>query len=793
MKNKKLLALTSLFVLLSSCSVVDNKGNKEENKEEEKVFSNTAQGIADFLNYAGKKDNYTITYYYGDEAYHNYYDSRYVYNDYIEGGYVVIDNFFEDQGGLFSCSLDEENDSITISTIYALTQNNEVTYPDSTLTINSLKYYLFGGYVKDPIDRSLFFKENGQWISTDKTFNYYMAALGGYQSYVEDGSSPAISYLYEDGKLTFNMMAYEEDGVTLSNARGADFTLSDVTTTKFEPIENYLTYSANDFASQPSLTKGNCPDLLSEKWSLNVKREIVDSQNKVTSTRAKVQYDYNNEDDGKKGVCWKQFDNNDNLVYTLFYQVNNSGNLYSSSLNPMNELVPETYAQQVTVFNTFQDFYNPTLWKKIDNNTYQYFGLDTLSMLYSLTMWNFDSQLAESFICKTETVDGKEVIKGFEAIVTTTSFTVGGTEVDEVREKLTVDIVSPRDIDTSLTERRPTIDGVTDRLQTAIDKINDKTKAYTVRGKQVEVKTGDVYDDFEETFSPDYYLKKQKKNGKETYRGFKMVDGKALYFYVDKNSKVHATSALTTYDTALSHYKSWDCVAEVYDQDSTNANLFTPNGNVKNIPDNMPLYAADTPSNIKVYLHGKDEGKLANLLDKIEYRVSTFGGYLVDDYTLEYDFGDDGNGVSMDSSIAAQVTALEPAKEEDLPSSWTSDPSGIDSILLSQGYTEAQIAALPYFYSPATCANWKAMDLGGVNIYSDCETNLSSAVRKQFQSDIVKQLKSDKYKELGWTQGTASEGVPLFNNEKLKMSILIYSEADYGITVMNSTTNITTE
>ncbi len=790
-KSLKVLSLLALGLMVASCGQGQTSSSEESSisdssslssSESKKEHSNTIGGIVNFLNDAVLIDNYTVTYYYEDEEVFFQYDSYYVYGSLIDGGYIVVDDFFsENKGALFAFTNNEEEKSVDIGSIYAIQDVvGRIVYPGSTLTVNPLKYYTNKAGLKNEITANLFEMENGQIISTNKAFNYYLAALGGYQSYIEDGDSPAISLKYSNEALTCNLMVYDEDNTTLIDYQGADFVIKNVGTTSFKNGENYLNNSASDFAESPSFTKSNCPDLFGEKWSLDVTRSTVNKDNSRSVTTT-VKYDFDNQTD-KKGVSWEQFDKDGVLLYTLCYQLDGKG-LYSSSINNMNEVVKEYYdGESITAFQGFKDYFCPELWKKNSSDTYKYYGLDAATILYDLTMWKMDTVEVQNLTAHVTKKDGVDYIKSFSATLYTPTYSMSGTTVDEKYEYLEIEINTPaRDINTSLADKLPEdVPGVTDRLKTAIDTFNDESKSYKVHTEQFDTITNSMYMTSDETFMKDYYLIKSTKNDVTDYRGMKMVGDEVAYFKVI-NGEVKATSSLSKHDTALNQRKKWNCSPAVYEKEEGEENTFHPNGNVKLIPDNMPLHAIDTPSNIKVTLN--DSGATKDYVSSIKYRVSTFAGYIVDDYTLTYDWGEDGNGVSLDSDIAAKIDALTPLSEDEVPTSWLEDLSGVDKILKTQNFNDNQIAALPYVYNPACSGNYKCYNVGGVSIKSACDSNQPDDVRKQFQKDYVELMSSEKMTSLGWVRSAGNEDIPLYKNANLEITLLVGSEADYGLTI----------
>ncbi len=787
-KNLKIISLLALITMMASCgektsdTTSNNTGNTADTTTTDKkhTYDNTIYGITDYLIDAANADNYTVSYYYEDEEAYFKYDSYYVYGSLIDGGYIVVDNFFsEGEGALFSFSNNEEEKSVDLGTIYALQSSGKVYYPGSTLTVNPLKYYTaedgIGGLIYD----SLFTEENGKIISTDKTFNYYLAALSGYQSYIEEGDSPAISLKYQNNTLICNLMVYDEDNTTLIDYQGADFVISDVGTTTFANGSNFLKYSAADFASSPAFENKNCPELLSDKWSLDITRSTINKDNSKSVT-ATVQYNFDNETE-KKGVSWEQFDKNGVLLYTLCYQLDAKG-LYSSSINNMNEVIKEYYqGESITAFQDFKNYFTPELWKKDSDNTYKYYGLDAATILYDLTMWQMDSVQVLDLTAHTEKKDGVDLIKSFSATLYTPTYTMSGTTVAEKYEYVEVEINNPaRDINTTLADKLPdNVPGVTDRLETAIDRFNDDTKSYKVHTEQYDTINQYTYMTADETFMKDYYLNKTTKDNVTVYRGMKMVGDQILYFRVI-NGEVKATSSLSNHDTVLNQRKEWNCSPAVYEKEEGTENTFHPNGNVKLIPENMPLQAIDTPSNIKVTLN--DSGVTKDYVNKITYRVSTFAGYIVDDYTLTYDWGEDGSDVTLDSDIAAKVEALQPLTEDELPKTWAEDLSGVDKVLKSGGFSDEQIAAIPYLYMPACSGNYKTFNLGAIRICSSGDVNQPESIRKQFQTDYLNLMTSQEMVDAGWVRSEGNEEIPLFKNTKLEITMLVGTEADYGIT-----------
>ena len=786
-KSLKILSLLALGTLITSCGEGNNSSNSIEestdsssssSSSERNEFTNTIKGITDFLNFAVEVDNYTVTYYYEDEETFFKYDPYYVYGSLIDGGYIVVDNFFSsNKGALFSFSNNETEKSVDIGNIYALQSViGKIYYPDTTLTVNPLKYYTNKAGLKLKITEDLFEEENGKIISTDKNFNYYLAALSGYQSYIEEGDSPAISLKYTNNTLVCNLMVYDEDNTTLIDYQGADFVISDIGETIYQNGENYLMNAASDFAESSSFTNDNCPELLSDKWSLDITRSTInkDSSKSVTST---VKYDFDNET-SKKGVSWEQFDKDGVLLYTLCYQVDGKG-LYSSSINNLNEVVKEYYdGETISAFQGFKSYFTPELWKKDSQNTYKYYGLDAATILYDLTMWKMDTVEVRDLTAHTEKKDGIDIIKSFSATLYTPTYSMSGTTIDEKYEYLEVEIKSPaREINTSLADALPeNVPGVTDRLKSAIDCYNDTSKSYKIHTVQYDTITDSTYMTSDETFMEDYYVIKSTKNNVTDYRGMKMIGDEVVYFKVI-NGEIKATSSLSRHDTALNQRQTWNCSPAVYEKEEGTDNTFHPNGNVKLIPDNMPLKAIDTPSNIKVTLNDQD------YLDKITYRVSTFGGYIVDDYTLTYDWGTNGEGVSLDSDIASKLESLTPLSEDELPKTWLEDLSGVDKVLKANGFNDNQIAAIPYLYSPATSGNFKCYAIGGIRVSSPCDANQPSEIRKQFQSDYVELLTSQEMVDAGWVRSSGNDDIPLFKNTKLEITLLIGSEADYGLTI----------
>ncbi len=789
-KNLKIIPLLALVALMASCgnTTSSDTANKSDNgtsntstTDKKTTYDNTIYGIVDYLNDAAKADNYTVSYYYEDEEAYFKYDSYYVYGSLIDGGYIVVDDFFaEGEGALFSFSNNDAEKSVDIGTIYALQSSGKVYYPGTTLTVNPLKYYTASDGIGGEITDSLLTEENGKIISTDKSFNYYLAALSGYQSYIEEGDSPAISLKYQNNTLICNLMVYDEDNTTLIDYQGADFVISDVGTTTFINGENYLKYSASDFASSPAFENKNCPELLSDKWSLDITRSTI-NKDSSKSVSAKVKYDFDNQTT-KKGVSWEQFNKDDVLLYTLCYQVDDNG-LYSSSINNMNEVIKEYYnGESITAFQDFKNYFTPELWKKDSENAYKYYGLDAATILYDLTMWTMNTVQVTDLTAHTEKVDGVDIIKSFSAVLYTPTYSMSGVTVDEKYETIEIEIKTPaRDINTSLADKLPeNVPGVTDRLETAIDRFNDKTKSYKVHTEQYDTLNEYTYMTSDETFMKDYYLNKTTKNNATTYRGMKMVGDQILYFSVI-NGEVKATSSLSNHDTVLNQRKAWNCSPAVYEKEEGTENTFHPNGNVKLIPENMPLQAVDTPSNIKVTLN--DSGVSKDYVNNITYRVSTFAGYIVDDYTLTYDWGEDGSNVTLDSDIASKVEALQPLTEAELPKTWAEDLSGVDKVLKSGGFSDEQIAAIPYLYMPACSGNYKCFNLGAVRVCSSGDINQPESVRKEFQSDYLKLMTSQDAIDAGWVRSEGNEDIPLFKNTKLEITMLVGTEADYGITV----------
>lgn len=791
--NIRVVSLLALVAMLGGCGTKESTSSSASGDDKtsdsgsvSRDYDNSIEGITNFLNDAADADNYTVSYYYEDEEYVFQYDKNYVYGSYIDGGYIVVDNFFDDTtGALFAFTNNKDEKSVDLGNIYAVSNNGKVSYPDSTLYVNPLKYYIYGDYIGEFVQESYFTMENGEIISTDKTFIYYIAALSGYQSYVSDGDSPAISFKYTNNTIVCNMMAYEEDGVTLSDVQGADFVIHDVGTTHFTNGDNYIKNSSKDFGGKASLTEASCPSLLSQKWSLDISRSTVNSDG-TTSLSGKVEYDFDNFSD-KKGVSYKLYDKNDVLTYTLCYQIDEQG-LYSSSINNMNEVVKEYYSENISAFLAFQSHFEPYLWKKSSATTYTYHGLDAATIIYDLTMWDMSSYQIEYLKANYENQDGVDVVTSFTASLYTPTYTLDGAVVDEKRELVEIKINNPaRDIDSSLGEKLPdNVEGVTDRLKTAIDRYNDDTKSYKVHINRYDALKKYTYQTTDQTFMKDYYVSKkttynENNEGTTVYRGMKMVDDGVIYFSVI-NGKVTATSSVSKHDTAMNQREYWQCSPAVYDKQEGSDDVFLPNGNVKLIPDNMPIHLLDNPSDLKVTLYGEGTGAVQNYLKSITYRVSTFAGYIVDDYTYTYDWGTDGNGVTLDSDIASQVEALTALKDEELPKSWSDDKTdGLIATFKQNGFTDAQIAAIPYLYSPALSGNYKTFNMGYLNVCSDGDINQTTETQQQWQTDYITLLESDEMKALGWVRAAGNDELPVYKNANLEISVQVGSTADYGL------------
>lgn len=793
-KIKYLLVLSTVF-MLAGC----NKGGSNEN------YSNTIDGVISFIKKAAETKNYTTSYTYEDNEYKNYYNENYLYYGSQKAGYVVIDNFFSDtnEGAVLSFTVDEDNKSIFLGTAYGISQKGEteITYPDSLIYLNALDYYMNEGYESGVLSADMFEQNSSFIYSTDVTFNYYVAALGGFGDYISDGSAAGLSYTLKDNTLAVSLIIYDLDGETLVEADGTTFYISDVGTTTFEYCENYLKSAKEDFSEQPLLDSSALDALLvEEKWSLDIERDSCDKNGTITSKNYKVLYDYDNVTTGKKGITWKQYlSSNDSLNYSLIYEADENGTVISKELDHNNE-IKQTIATdssgnygKITAFNTFKNYYGDRMSKRVGKNKYQYFGQSRASILNALTMYDYTNININYLYIYTKTVDGNEVVDYIEALLYTPGFSISGVTMTETYElvKITVNYGDDiRDIDTTMSEPLPSnVEGVTDRIQTAIDRINDNTQSFKRTIEQYDTLKKAMYATYEETFTPSLYLKKETKNSNVDYRGIKTLDDGSNMYFVIQNGKVLATSSSNDFENIVDKYPTWECSPAIYQKVSGEENTFEINGRVKDAYFYMPIKASDTPTNLKITLDATTD-----FISTISYTINTYGGYIVDDYDISFEWGSEENVIEASDdeieNLQGLIDNLAPLSEDELPTSWTEDLSDVDEYLLKNGFTQTQIDAIPYLYHPALSGNWINYERasGIYDIYSTGEKDIESDTkRKAFYTDYQEIFKSEKAINDGWEYSTKDneEDIITYINSSKNMTIQLYDEADYGITVFN--------
>lgn len=809
MKKVKKLFVLSLLAILTGCNNVTNSENNSivsstptssptfSNVDyTSKKYENSIKGVSEFLNDMKDAKNYTVSYDYEGDNFRTFVDSNYIYYESEEDGYVIIKDFFNNsdkaRNAVFSFKNDEENKSITPSSIYYLTTNTgREVYPENLTYNNPVDYYLYGGYVKNPsLGEENFSLENNYIVSTNHDLNYYIASLAAYGSYIEDGSAVALSYSIENNnKLVVNLMVFADDGVSLLPADGAQFEIYDISSSHFENAENFINNSASDFAEQPIIDSNAFSAFSASQWSLDITRDYSDDKGNITKKNYIIKYDYDTTKGHDNGVSWKEYNTNNALLYSLYYKADEQGKVYTTEINYKNEEIDSLMDGEISAFNSFNSYNKAFLWKKNNSGTYSYYGQNISSILASLTMLNYDNTNVNYLKAYTKQVDGKEVVDYFEALLFTPSFTLEGVITDASYEVVKVKVnynTEIRNIDTTLGSKLPdNVQGVTDRIKTAIDRSNDKTKSYSVTSEQFNTKTNKMYKVTTQTFTNDIYLVKTVTEGVVDYRGIKKVNDKIVYFKVE-NGKVVALSDENTNDTVLNQYPIWDCSPAIYEK--TGENSFSINGKIKEAEKHMPIKASDAPSYMTINLDPK-----TNYLDTITYTVDTFGGYLVYNYTYKYNWGTNEKPVDIEDSeikdLKTQIENLSALKENELPKTWKDDRSNIVSKLQSMGFTDKQIESIPYLYAPSLSGNWATFDVAAqaINIYSRGNNNKTQQEQYEYVKKYRELVDSNEWKEKGWYFASKDPEAEIYTykNNKTNLTMLIYSNADYGITILD--------
>mgnify|MGYP007025034301 CR=1 FL=1 len=686
--KKTYLLLTILATLpLVSCGGEDSSSTPTN----QEIKETTAENVLATLNEIKAKKNYQIDYAIDKVAQRDILTENYLYYQSQKIGAAKLENVdksvYQDDKILYSFEVSDKGE---VEVVRPIVDSRGVPY----FNPYQLDYFqLLGeeGYVFSNSDFATFGDEGALYSSNDSLI-YIVACSVGRGSAYTSGSYSGVDFLFEEDGLHVCLLKTDDNGA-LKEIDGTRGVISNIGTAKDDTIEAFF---APSYSLGEELSEDASEMLLSSSLHSETRISTYDGTNRTLSNTIVVDYDENNLRATVSSSSAKQ---------EATYSRGKDGNAVKKYLDGRNKVAEDAWTSES--FDTYvkksKDFFKRKEFRKINDNTYRYFGLDANTLLFPYCQIDLSSY---SFSTVDVTLGANGKVSSIEA---TTDLIASSSDSSSYYQMIfAIDGFKTADTIASKTPLTP-IQGIDSELKTAFDTFKNKNNNVKIHFID-DMLGGDKYQQYTDYYFTSSVILRDMKYAVTTsnpntddheYSGYYETGNGVSGFYINKkNDTIAPTSTADKNDSIANHWldKTFTLSTDVFEKDTSDET-----GKTYKIRDGV-----DDISNQLAFLSNKETSNLdpSTFVMKLDAsgRISeihyTFVSMATRNATLTFEY-------SSNLEIPTYVTEkLASVKKWVVAENWEQENEGIyDQLVELFGKEFADL--LPYYFTEDTVTNWR--------------------------------------------------------------------------------------
>lgn len=703
---KKQLILITLIFSLFSCNNSNNSSISSTYLSD--ILPTTNENIIKILNDASKKKNYQLNYTVSSYSYTDIITENYLYYTNSKIGLVRMENIdkelFDKDNILFNFEVDDQNQvEITRATVESGIPYFSISQLDPLQMLNNEVILKENDFSKSTLSEDYVYSNNKQLV-------YIMAYLVGIQSLTINNTIFGVDFIITENGLEFKFTTYDDnDQLTYYDASGIILNIGNA---KEEILDNY--FSSINYKFDESLNDINVTNI--NKDSLYSKAVITYNNGNFSSVENVIEVNYtpnyleiNNTTNSK---------NYKNILYK-----GSNGEVVEKYLDGTNHIYENVLSNQKfdEYLTTAKDVMKPSLFKKISDKKYRYFGIYPDEFLLAFVQSSTESYQINSIDL---VLDDNNKVKEINAYSTVY-------ESDNGNQQYVISITDFQDSKNieQITTLKP-INGIKEKLQPAFDKLKyQKTSEKGLKLSMTDSMLEELNEKTELYYTKDIIMIDKKyaettsnpNNDDHEYSGFYQTQDGLASFYINKtNNTIVSTADLDSSDTIVKHW--FDLIFnfstdafELDDTDKTNK-TFKLRDEITYVKKQFAfLWGKNNnnidPSTIRLILN--EQGYLS----QIKFCFSAFANR---EATIDLIYGSNSQPITIPSYV---IDKLKNVKSWTLIDSWKKDNNTIYQQFI-EIFGEEFANNFPYYFTEDTSTNWRSLQLNNVtlkiyNIFND--------------------------------------------------------------------------
>ena len=754
MKRQLVLLTASIFALASCANGISSDSASDSSDSSIAPLPTTAKNVIQVLEDACQKKNYQLDYTVSGSSYTEIITENYLYYVGSKAGLVRMDNpskeIFNKEKALFNFEVDEGGRiEITRATVQNGIPYFSVSELDALQLIGSESFTLKeSDFSQSTLNEDALYSKNEKLL-------YVMSYLSGIESLATSNTLFGVDFWIAENGLNFKFVTYDDnDNLTYYDASGL---ISAIGSAKEENLDAY--FSSIGYRFDESISEKSVSNV--KKDSLYSKATVTYSSGTSSSQESSIEVNYTS--DYLEVTSTSSSATSDSVLYR-----GGNNEVVEKYLDGTNHILEKVLSEEDfdSYLTTAQDVIEPSLFRKIADKKYRYYGFYPESLLYA-----FMQSSTESYQINTIDVllnDSGEIqeIDAYSTIYESDNgnqqYIIRISDFGDSRALKQIKTLEP-------------ISGVKEKLLPAFEKL--KFQATSGNGIQLSMTDSMLSELNEKT---DFYYTKDvivtdKKYSETTsnpnpddheYSGYYQTDDGLASFYINKTSdSVVPTADLNATDTIAKHWFDliFNFSTDVFEfdkSDKTNR-TFKLRDEVTYVKDQFGfLWGRNNsnidPSTVKLVLN--EDGYLA----EIHFSFSSFANR---EATIVITYGTSSNPVTVPSYVVEKLKTV---------SSW----SYIDSWKKESGTIYQQLVGIfgeefangfPYYFSEDTSTNWRSLQISPVsikiyNLFND----------KYYFASFGRTLVSNGYQSLG-------NGV--YENDQYDVKVTLGSNTQEGMII----------
>ena len=708
MKKNLILFATIIFSLVS-CNNHNYSSGSSSNSYLDDFLPTTSENIIDTLNKASIKKNYQLTYTVSSNSYTDITTENYIYYTNSKAGLVRMENvdkeLFNEDKILFNFEVDDQNQvEITRATVESGIPYFSISQLDPLQLINS------DNLVLKESDFSKSKLSDGYIYSNNKKLVYIMSYLVGIQSLSTNNVIFGVDFIITENGLEFKFTTYDDnDNLIYYDASGVIFNIGNA---KEENLDNY--FSSINYKFSDSLKDINVTNI--NKSSLYSKAVITYNNGSSSSVENIIECNYN--------PNYLEINNTtSSATYKNVLYKGSNGEVVEKYLDGTNNIYENVLSNQKfeEYLTTAQDVMNPSLFRKIADKKYRYYGLYLDEFLLAFVQSNTENYQINSIDLVLDDNNKVKEINAYSVIY----------ESDNGNQQYIIsisDFQESKDIE-PITTLKP-ISGVKEKLQPAFDKLKyQDTIENGLKLSMTDSMLAELNEKTEFYYTKDVIMT-DKKYSKTTsnpndddheYSGFYQTQNGLASFYINKtNDTIVPTADIDSTDKIIKHWFDliFNFSTDVFELDNTDQTnkTFKLREDVTYVKNQFAFLWGKNNNNIDsttVKLILNEQGYLS----QIKFSFSAFANR---EATIDLTYGSSSQPITIPSYV---INKLKTVSSWTLINSWKKESNTIYQQFI-EIFGKEFANDFPYYFTEDTSTNWKSLQLDNVtlkiyNIFND--------------------------------------------------------------------------